>query len=106
AAGRRPAPTMPRCPTAGGHLHQGAREAATDAATSTAYQGPGPLTATSALTAWTADIPALLVVVVAAVAYCLAIRSLRATGRSWSAGRTAAFACGLALVVLATCSAV
>jgi putative membrane protein len=58
------------------------------------------------LTAWTADVPALLVVVAAAVAYGVAIRSLRATGRSWSAVRTAAFACGLALVVLATCSAV
>jgi putative membrane protein len=73
---------------------------------SPSYVGPGPLTPSSALTTWTLDVPALLAVTLAAVAYALAVRSVRRAGRRWSGVRTASFACGLILVILAACSAV
>jgi putative membrane protein len=90
----------------GGVSVRKAREALTEAAVSPGYVGPGPLTPSSALTALTFDVPALVAVALAAVAYGLGVRSLRRAGRRWSGVRTAAFACGLVLVVLATCSAV
>jgi cytochrome c oxidase assembly factor CtaG len=83
-----------------------ARGGPTDAVVTAGYVGPGPLTAGSALRVWTLDVPALLEVVAAAVAYGLGVRSVRRAGARWSGVRTAGFACGLVLVVLATCSAV
>lgn len=65
-----------------------------------AYAGPGPLTASSAWTAWTPDLPAILLVVALGVLYAAGVR---AAGR-WSPVRTVGFAAGLLLVVLATCS--
>jgi len=54
-----------------------------------------------ALTAWTLDLPAVLVVLAAAVLYVRAAR--RQAG--WPPGRTVAFLAGLASIVVVTCSA-
>ncbi|WUL72198.1 cytochrome c oxidase assembly protein [Amycolatopsis sp. NBC_00345] len=51
-------------------------------------------------TAWTIDIPAVLVVLLLAVAYLSAARRQPV----WSPGRTTAFLAGLATIVLVTCS--
>src|SRR5436305_575326 len=60
-----------------------------------------PLTIGRALTAWTLDLPAVLVVLAAAVLYVRAAR--RQAG--WPPGRTVAFLAGLASIVVVTCSA-
>lgn len=69
------------------------------------YAGPGPLTASTALTAWTLDVVAVAAVVAAAAAYARGVRAVRGRGSSWPAVRVLSFATGLALVGLATCSA-
>ncbi|MFD9895856.1 cytochrome c oxidase assembly protein [Amycolatopsis sp. NPDC059027] len=52
------------------------------------------------MTAWTLDVPAVLVVLVLAVLYLRAVRRQSA----WPPGRTAAFLAGLATIVFVTCS--
>ena len=64
----------------------------------------GPLSASTALTSWQLDLPALLLVVASAVAYLAGVRAVRRTGTTWSPLRSAAFIGGLALVVASTCS--
>ena len=71
-----------------------------------AYTGPGPLTATTALTAWTLDVVAIALVAVAAVAYARGVRRVGQQGTRWPVMRVLSFAAGLALALIATCSAV
>ena len=71
-----------------------------------AYTGPGPLTATTALTAWTLDVVAIALVAVAAVAYVRGVRRVGQQGTRWPVMRVLSFAAGLALALIATCSAV
>lgn len=59
-----------------------------------------PLTAERLLTAWTFDVPAVVVVLALGVLYVRAARR-----RDWPPGRTVAFLAGLATIVLVTCSA-
>ena len=65
---------------------------------------PGPLSASTALTSWQLDVPALLLVVVAAAGYLVGVRAVRRAGTTWSPLRSAAFLGGLVLVVASTCS--
>src|SRR4051812_27890680 len=57
---------------------------------------------TDVATGWTFDAAAALAVATAAVLYGRGVHRLRARGRRWATGRTAAFASGLAVVLLAT----
>lgn len=61
---------------------------------------PAPLTSTSWLTTWTADIPMLLLVLVLTGTYLL----LAHRHRQWPAARTVSFLVSMLVVVLATCS--
>lgn len=65
---------------------------------------PAPLTVSSALSSWQLDVPAVLLVVVLAAGYAVAVRRVRRSGARWSPLRAAAFVVGLALVVVSTCS--
>jgi cytochrome c oxidase assembly factor CtaG len=49
----------------------------------TVYIGPPPLTPLRILTSWRPDLPTLLVVLALGASYLLAVRRLRARGRSW-----------------------
>jgi cytochrome c oxidase assembly factor CtaG len=57
------------------------------------------------VTDWSLDV-AFPFVVVAAAGYVVGVRRLHTHGRSWPAGRTAAFLSGLAVVLIATASGV
>jgi putative copper resistance protein D len=57
---------------------------------------------TDVATGWTFDAAAALAVAMAAVVYGRGVRRLRGRGRRWPAGRTAAFASGLVLLLVAT----
>jgi putative membrane protein len=57
------------------------------------------------LTDWSLDVT-FPVVVLAAAAYVVGARRLRARGRSWPAGRTAAFLSGLVVILVATASGI
>jgi cytochrome c oxidase assembly factor CtaG len=59
-----------------------------------------PLTFGRVLTAWTADIPAILIVLILGAAYVVAARRQG----SWSRGRMLSFLAGLVTLVLVTCS--
>ncbi|NIH85303.1 cytochrome c oxidase assembly protein [Amycolatopsis granulosa] len=59
-----------------------------------------PLSGERIISAWTADVPALVFVVVLAAGYLWAARR----ARPWPRSRTVAFLAGLATVVLVTCS--
>jgi len=65
---------------------------------------PAPLTVSSALSSWQLDVPAVLLVVVLAAWYSVAVRRVRRSGARWSPLRAGAFVGGLALVVVSTCS--
>ena len=65
---------------------------------------PGPLSASTAAASWQIDIPAVLVVVVAAAGYLAGVHAVRRAGATWSPLRSAAFLGGLGLVVASTCS--
>lgn len=58
------------------------------------------------LTVWTFDPSAVVLIGTAGVLYAGGVQRRRRSGRSWPAGRTAAFFAGLAVLVLATCSGV
>jgi cytochrome c oxidase assembly factor CtaG len=58
------------------------------------YPGPPELTAARALTSWTLDLPALLVVLVLAGLYLAGVRRARRAGRPRPAGRAIAFLAG------------
>ena len=68
------------------------------------YTGPPELTVTSALTSWTLDPGGLVLLLVLAVPYVLALRRVRGTGARWPAGRTLAYGAALLGVVVATMS--
>jgi cytochrome c oxidase assembly factor CtaG len=53
-------------------------------------------------TSWTLDPGALVTVALLGALYAGGVRRLRARGHGWSPARTAAFACGLGLVFIAT----
>jgi cytochrome c oxidase assembly factor CtaG len=69
------------------------------------YTGPPALTLGSAFTEWTADVPVIVLVVLAGAAYLAGLRRVRRSGRPWPVGRAVAF-CGLGLgfLVYATMS--
>lgn len=58
-----------------------------------------PLSGSTLLTAWTFDVPAVLVALALGVGYVAAARR-----QEWAAGRTTAFLAGLATLILVTCS--
>ncbi|MGW7536823.1 cytochrome c oxidase assembly protein [Amycolatopsis sp. NPDC054798] len=58
-----------------------------------------PLSGSTLLTAWTFDVPAVLVALALGVGYVAAARR-----QEWAAARTTAFLAGLATLLLATCS--
>jgi cytochrome c oxidase assembly factor CtaG len=69
------------------------------------YVGPPALTATTAVTSWTLDVPVLLVALAAAGLYLVGVRRVRRAGQAWPAARTVAFlAGGTGALVLATMS--
>ncbi len=65
------------------------------------HWGIDPLDGARFFTAWTLDVPAVLVVLVLGVLY---VRAARRQDR-WPPGRTAAFLAGLATLIVVTCSA-
>ena len=72
-----------------------------------AYHGPPELTPLRALDSWTIDVPALLVILLAAGLYLAGMRRQRRAGRAWPAGRAGAFlGGGLGVLVIATMSGV
>jgi cytochrome c oxidase assembly factor CtaG len=69
-------------------------------------ENPPQLTVGRLFSAWQADVPALLVVVLLGTLYAWGVVRLRRRGESWSAARTAVFALlGLGTLVVATMSA-
>ncbi|WP_370940169.1 cytochrome c oxidase assembly protein [Amycolatopsis sp. cg13] len=58
-----------------------------------------PLSGSTLFTAWTLDVPAVVVALALGVGYVVAARR-----QEWSAGRTTAFLSGLATLILVTCS--
>jgi cytochrome c oxidase assembly factor CtaG len=74
------------------------------ASTAAGYSGPPDLTAGTALTRWTLDWGGLVLIAALAGPYALALRRSRAVGAHWPAGRTTAFAAGLAVVAVSTLS--
>jgi len=68
------------------------------------YQGPPVLTVSSALTSWTFDVSAFVLVVLSGWAYRGGVRRLRARGERWPAARTVWFCLGLVAFVLTTVS--
>jgi cytochrome c oxidase assembly factor CtaG len=62
--------------------------------------GPAPLTSTSWLTTWSAELPILLLVLLLTGTYLLLVRRQS----NWPAARTVAFLLSMLVVVLATCS--
>jgi cytochrome c oxidase assembly factor CtaG len=72
-----------------------------------AYHGPPQLTAARVFTSWTADLPVLIAVLLAAGLYLAGARQARRSGRSWPASRTIAFcAGGLGALAVATMSVI
>ena len=71
---------------------------------SAAYTGPPPLTTSTALSSWTWDWTAAVLVAALAVAYLVGIWSVRRSGGRWPLLPTALFGLGLACVVVATMS--
>jgi len=70
-----------------------------------AYTGPPKLTMTQAFTAWTVDVPMLVVIVVLGAWYLLSARKVRRQGGQWGIGRTFTFCVlGLGFWVIATMS--
>lgn len=67
---------------------------------------PPPLTALRILTTWTADPWVLVPVLLAAAIYLLGVRRLTARGIAWPLARTLYWFAGLAVIVVATSSAV
>jgi cytochrome c oxidase assembly factor CtaG len=69
------------------------------AATSPSYHGPAPLTVLRIFTAWTFDVPTVLVVALLAGGYLYGVRRYQRDGERWNRGRTTAFlfGCGFAL---------
>ncbi|GAA3541571.1 cytochrome c oxidase assembly protein [Amycolatopsis ultiminotia] len=61
---------------------------------------PPPLSGSTFCTAWTLDVPAVLVVFVLGVAYLAVARRQQ----TWAPGRTTAFLAGLATLIVVTCS--
>ena len=72
----------------------------------TSVAGPvAPLTGLSAVTGWSADVPALVVVSVVSAAYLLAVRRAGTRGEPWSATASAWFLIGgMGSLLLVTCS--
>jgi len=62
-----------------------------------------PLTLGRAVTTWTVDLPALLLVLAAGLYYLRAVRRVRRSGAGWPVRRTVSFCSGLAIVLIATC---
>jgi len=72
-----------------------------------AYHGPPQLTAARVFTSWTADLPVLIAVLLAAGLYLAGARQAGRSGRSWPASRTIAFcAGGLGALAVATMSVI
>lgn len=67
---------------------------------------PPALTVARALSSWTAGAAGIAVAGAGSAGYAAGVYRVRRTGGSWPWARVAAFAAGLAVVVLATCSAV
>ena len=65
-----------------------------------------PVSAGSLLTQWVFDPVAVALSVAAGVAYAGGVRRLAARGRAWRRARTAAFAAGIATLLLATSSGI
>jgi len=70
------------------------------------YELPGPPTAWTLATFWRFDFFIGLLAIVAALAYLIGVRRLKARGDTWPAGRTLAWATGCILLVLVVCSGV
>jgi cytochrome c oxidase assembly factor CtaG len=70
-----------------------------------AYSGPPKFTVTRAFTAWTVDVPMLVLIVAIAAWYLLSARKVRRQGGRWGIGRAIAFVgLGLGFWVIATMS--
>lgn len=70
-----------------------------------AYQGPPELTASRVLSAWTLDVPVLVVVLLAGGLYLAGVRRVRRAGQPWPPARMVAFYLGgLGVLVTATMS--
>jgi len=70
-----------------------------------AYQGPPALTAARVFTAWTLDVPVLVVVLLAGGLYLAGMRRARRVGQPWPPLRAVAFYLGsLGVLVIATMS--
>lgn len=69
-----------------------------------AWTGPGELTASSALSTWQVDIPAVLVILLLAWLYLAGLRAVRRSGGRWPWLRTTSFVLGLLMLGGTTCS--
>jgi putative copper resistance protein D len=69
-----------------------------------AWTGPGELTASSALSTWQVDIPAVVVILLLAWLYLAGVRAVRRGGGRWSWLRTASFVLGVLILGVTTCS--
>ncbi|MDX6390854.1 MAG: hypothetical protein QOJ73_1917 [Streptosporangiaceae bacterium] len=102
--GRGVAAAAPRC---GGSVATMAAVLASAYHGLSAYHGPAQLTAARVFTSWTADLPVLIAVLLAAGLYLAGARRARRSGRSWPASRTIAFcAGGLGALIIATMSVI
>ena len=68
------------------------------------YTGPPDLSVASALTAWTFDLGAFVLMLALAAAYLAGVRRLRRAGTGWSPARTIWFVAGLAVLGLTSMS--
>ena len=70
-----------------------------------AYSGPPKFTMTQAFTAWTVDVPMLVIIVALGAWYLVSVRKVRRQGGQWGIGRTFTFCVlGLGFWVIATMS--
>ena len=77
------------------------------AALASGYHGPAELSPLRAFTSWTAVVPVLVAVLLAAGLYLAGARRLRRAGQPWPAARAVAFlGGGLGVIVIATMSSV
>lgn len=92
-AARIPSPSLLHAATTGHEIYIG-------------YDVPGAWTWSGLVTQWRVDALWLTIAVVMLAGYLLAVRSLRRAGGAWPAHRTALWAAGWILIVLATSSGV
>jgi cytochrome c oxidase assembly factor CtaG len=70
-----------------------------------AYSGPPKFTMTQAFTAWTVDVPMLVIIIALGAWYLVSVRKVRRQGGQWGIGRTFTFCVlGLGFWVIATMS--